>query len=606
MPRFRGRISGPAGYGLLSCLAIAALAGCSSIERTPKPLRASSADVGEPIDVPQIMVGTVAAETILDGYQPVVVHGYGLVVGLDGTGSSDVPPEVRAHILATAARHGIGSEQSGWGRLSPESLLNSPDTAVVVVQGVIPPGAPDGTLFDVRVSAHPTSSTSSLEGGRLYTADLLPAVHPEMGLRALPPTGSQQPAPLAQGGGPVFINPFADPTSPDDTVDRRTGWILNGGSVLKDMPLKLRLVQPSHTRASIIQDAVNTRFPQDRGTAYETAHGENDEAIAIRVPDEYAGSTEDFVELLRHTTIRQFAPESVAETIRRYVLENPATAFDAAWRWRALGPRCLPTIRQLYDNPQELPRLAALRAGASLGDPLVTPHLIHMAQSGSTGVRAQAIELLADMGLDPVIDQALRGLLDDPDLELRLAAYDALNQRGDPMIERFTVDDKFVVDVVESDFPMIYIAQVGMPRLALFGRDLSVRTPVTMTTWSRRFMMKGDGGDREIEVYYRPPDAIQGSSHLVDVNVADLIRFLGHSARPDKPLPGLGFSYSQVIGVLHQIWRQGYLEADFKAEQDRVLAAIIKQQHRGLVPQRPEFSDADAPATPASEESDGQ
>ncbi len=115
------------------------------------------------IEVPTILKGTVASEAFLDGYEPVVVHGYGLVVGLDGTGSSDVPPAVRAHMIAMASRRGIGSESSGYGRLSPEALLDSPDTAIVVVEGLIPPAATEDAKFDVRIFAYPTSSTTSLE-----------------------------------------------------------------------------------------------------------------------------------------------------------------------------------------------------------------------------------------------------------------------------------------------------------------------------------------------------------------------------------------------------------------------------------------------------------
>jgi hypothetical protein len=276
---------------------------------------------------------------------------------------------------------------------------------------------------------------------------------------------------------------------------------------------------------------------------------------------------------VRYTTIRQDAAERVAMSTRRYVLDNPAMSSAAAWRWEALGARALPVIRELYDEPQELPRLAALRAGARLDDPLVTPHLIEMAESGSADARRRAIKLLTGMGTDPRIDLALQELLNDDDLEVRLAAYEVVVGRAGPAVHRFVVGDKFVVDVVASNQPMIYITQAGMPRVAIFGIDLSVKIPLTVTTWSRRFMMMGDGEDEQVEVYYRPPDTSQGVTHLVDARIAELVRFLGRTTTPDNPLPGLGFSYSEVVGVLHQIWRQGYLEADFRPEQDRILAS---------------------------------
>jgi hypothetical protein len=54
-------------------------------------------------------------------------------------------------------------------------------------------------------------------------------------------------------------------------------------------------------------------------------------------------------------------------------------------------------------------------------------------------------------------------------------------------------------------------------------------------------------------------------------------------------MPGLGLSYSETIGALHQLWRQGYLKCDFKAEQDRILAAIIRSQKPDEAIDRPEF-----------------
>jgi hypothetical protein len=422
----------------------------------------------------------------------------------------------------------------------------------------------------------------------------------------MPPTGSRTPAALAEAKGALFINPFAEPAAVGlDTIDRRTGWILNGGVAQRDMPMKLRLISPSHGRALASQGAINTRFVQGPGQRDPTAHGESDEAIAITVPPSYYDDTETFVELVRYTTIRQDAAERVAASVRRYVLDNPAMASAAAWRWEALGPRTLPIIRELYDEPQELPRLAALRAGARLDDPLVTPHLIAMAESGSADVRRRAIKLLAGMGVDPRIDLALQGLLSDDDLEVRLAAYETLVERRGPAVHRFAVDAKFVVDVVASDRPMIYITQAGMPRVAIFDADLAVIRPLTVTALAQRFIMKGDLDEEQVEVYYRPPGAAVGVTNLVDARIPELVRFLGHTTTPDKPLPGLGFSYSEVVGVLHQIWRQGYLKADFRPEQDRILAAILRQQRRGTITDRPEFSDADLgwPESPAAGES---
>jgi hypothetical protein len=51
-------------------------------------------------------------------------------------------------------------------------------------------------------------------------------------------------------------------------------------------------------------------------------------------------------------------------------------------------------------------------------------------------------------------------------------------------------------------------------------------------------------------------------------------------------------TYCETVGILQQIWRQQYIKADFKAEQDRILAAIMRQSQETTVVERPEFSEA--------------
>ena len=235
----------------------------------------------------------------------------------------------------------------------------------MIVEAVIPQGAVEGYRFDVRVYAEPRSGTTSLEGGVLWTTKLRPGP-----LR----TGGARSAELAQAHGPVFVNPFAEPGAVGrDTIDRTSGRIMNGGVIIKDMPLKLQLLNPSHVRAMLLQRAINTRFTQEPMRRDPTARGESDDIIELHIPPSYAQETEEFIELLRHTTVAQANPEAVAMTIRRALLANPVVANAASLRWRALGSRVLPMIKDLYDHPEEAPRMAALRTGAKLNDPLVVP-----------------------------------------------------------------------------------------------------------------------------------------------------------------------------------------------------------------------------------------
>ena len=58
-----------------------------------------------------------------------------------------------------------------------------------------------------------------------------------------------------------------------------------------------------------------------------------------------------------------------------------------------------------------------------------------------------------------------------------------------------------------------------------------------------------------------------------------------------------------TIGAIHQLWRNGYIEADFKAEQDRVLAAIVRAQQFEESEDRPEF-ESDIPEPEEDEDPD--
>ena len=542
------------------------------------------------LDVDPMMRGTVASETAVAGLAPVVVRGYGLVVGLKETGGRLMPAEVRAMMVQELARRGIGNPTTspeGW---TPERLLDSADTAVVVVEGVIPPGATKGTKFDLRVSALPGTDVTSLEGGRLYTTDLRPG--PLM-------VGSRQAKIIAEGKGNIFINPFVEPgATRRDAVNRLVGRILDGGTTKEDMPLKLKLATSSHTRARTIQTAINSTFPREPRQKNETARGENADSVELTVPPSFDGKTEDFIQLVRHVPLDITATETTAIAIRRALIANPGSAEPAMWRFRALGKRALPVIQDLYEYAEEEPRMAALRAGAALDDPLVVRPLLDMARTGTTDNRIRAIGLLGDMGFNPDVDLGLRPLLDDTDVDVRLATYEALLKRKDPIITRMTIDEKFDVAIVPSEKEMVYVAQSGRPTIAVFGEDLSVDRPLTVSAWSNRLMLKADSGDEQLQVFFRQRPEVKPEIQLANPRLAEFIPFLGHTTSVERPLPGLGLSYGETIGAVHLLWRSGYLKCDFKAEQDRVLAAILRSQKDEELIERPEFEPDEDSVTP--------
>jgi hypothetical protein len=599
---------------MLALILLVPLAGCSSIERANRKPRAGNRTtrIDGSSAVSPMTRGTVGAECAILGWDdrtnpthvPTVVRGYGLVVGLNGTGSGDIPPEVRAHMLQHMARMGIGKTTAGFGHLKAETMLDSDDTAIVIVEGVIPQGSVGrkrtppiagrrpvllpGTSFDIMVSADPRTSTTSLEGGRLFTTELRPG--PLM-------AGSKQAASIAEAAGPLFINPFVgQPSAATTDITLRTGRILNGGQVTKDLPLKLMLLNPSHTRVRLIQDAINRRFPFEPGQGDDTATGENDSSIQLTVPPSMRDETDEFVNTVMRTTLAQSRAELVANNTRRQLLADPSLAPEAYWRWVALGPRALPFIRELYDHPEEAPRLVALRAGAALADPIVGGPLRTMGLEGTLAGRLEAADLMKKLPQDARTDVTLLKMLNDKDLEVRLRSYEALRDRRSRLLQTLALKNKFGIDLVASDYRTIYITQSRTPRIAVLGGDLEIARPMSVSTLDGRLLMREDETQDGLSLRYR--DSRTGEARLLQcrATVSDLIMTLAYKPLLENDPDGLNLSYGETVGVLHDVWKGGYLPGDFKAEQDRVLAELQRWGTLSDYQPRPDVGEGSEPA----------
>ncbi|HBS28211.1 MAG TPA: hypothetical protein DEB06_01890, partial [Phycisphaerales bacterium] len=573
---------------MLVILALAVAACDSTPKRTP---RARTPDIKAVRDTPSVLRNTIMAQSSLRGMEPVLVSGYGLVVGLDGTGSRDVPGPVRAVMEREMLALGVGREVGPFARLTPNELLDDPNTAVVIVSAIIPIGAPAGTRFDVQIDTLPGTSTTSLEGGTLYTTNLY---------RGLVRPASPATTALASARGPLFINPFASPERGAlDSVRRTQGRVLDGGWVIEPQPVFISLDAPSHTRARAMAEAINSRFPQQSGRA-PVARGRNEELVELTVPPEFRDDPDEFTSLIRYLRTEITFPEQAAVEYARALKEQPALSESLAWALQALGPIAIPAVRGLYEYPETRPRLAALTAGAKLGDLLVRPHLEDLALSGPPGLRPSAIALLAVLGEDPKINLFLRDLLNDPDVGVRVSAYEALDRRNDPSIERRTVPGKFTIDSVPSAEPMVYVTMQRAPKVVLFGSPLTLRRPVYVEAWNGRLMLTADSPEQpRVKVYYKDPRSEQGSSGEVRPELVELVEYMAHKTTPEEPAPGLDFSYSEVVGALAALLAKGGAAAAFVPETDRLALALLRSRQTEMGEDRPEVSD-EGPAPDAA------
>ena len=117
--------------------------------------------------IPTTDLGTTIGSLVeMSWPESIRLEGYNLVVGLRGTGSSECPPQIRTYLGQHIQR--LYPER----KINIEKFIRGPETAVVLVEGIMPAVASQDEYFDVRVTALPGTQTTSLEGGWLLGAEL--------------------------------------------------------------------------------------------------------------------------------------------------------------------------------------------------------------------------------------------------------------------------------------------------------------------------------------------------------------------------------------------------------------------------------------------------
>jgi len=561
--------------------------------------RAPSAPSGATFTGPTYLYNTIGSLTRLSNNTVQVVSGYGLVVGLNGTGSSEVPPQLREWLINEMVKHGVGrTKYRDALPTSPERLLASKNTAVVRVLGLIPPGAAAGSRFDLLITAA-DSNTTSLIGGRLWTTQLsLGGMNPDRFYRT----------PQAEGRGPVYMDP-RDRPSEGFGLDTN-GWqalVVAGGRVLEGRQFELVLNQPSRTRAAAISSRINERFPADPGAKKKTANAISPNVIELTIPGRFGDQARMFVDLVQYTFIdrsRGFMQYKAKELAER-LIEDPTQSQPISLAWKAMGANVGAVLRGYYEHPSLGVRLTALEAGAFVGDERTSQTLLELAQHEAPSVRIRVAEALISLPNSNNGNTALHTLLNDPIRSVRIAAYESLVRTASPLIERREIVDKFgeiklVIDRVPVSEPLIYITQKDYPRLVIFNPTLGFKAPTLAGIWNDRLMIRRDASDEPAELFYQYRDVEQGNrlitkQHKIDPTVATLVYILAHVPTYSDPQDGFSLTYGQVADAVYRFAEAGAIDAE--VEIDRSQLAILLENLRedddpsqgpGRAPDRPE------------------
>ena len=191
--------------------------------------------------------------------------GYGLVVGLDGSGDQTTQTPFTVQTITTMLQQlGINLPQTG-------TQMQLKNVAAVMVTASLAPFAQPGQTLDITVSS--IGNAKSLRGGTLLMTPLKGA---DGSIYAM---AQGNVLVGGTGGAPVGSKPTPNHLSvgriaAGATVERAVAMTLGQGNLIN-----LELNENSFSNARLVSDAINKRFGTD------TAAAQNGRVIRVRVPN---------------------------------------------------------------------------------------------------------------------------------------------------------------------------------------------------------------------------------------------------------------------------------------------------------------------------------
>lgn len=538
-------------------LGMMAVSGCWE-DQTPKPQPKKVVfEVLPPKEVPEVFKGTIFQLADSGNKDPFVVGGYGLVVGLAGTGNNrQVPLYVKNFMIREMLGHGYGSVGHDLEGVQPERVLADSRTSIVEVYGVMPPGARKGQAMDVVVQACTGSETTSLARGTLFRTDMF-----INGVDPMKPFGNIHSMMVSEG--PLFVNPgyaVAKETNAASAAGATKGSVIGGGRCMRDLPLLVKLRDPSMSVARAIEFRIQNKF-NDKAVARMM----DESKIYTYVPLRYEGDWQHFLGVAMHLYINQGPGFGAmkAKELADEALKPGAMLNNISYAWEGLGDDALPFVRRLYGEKAQDVAFAAARAGACIGDDSAAEALRDMAMTEGHSYQVEAIKTMRFLSDSPRINSLIKQVLQVKNAQAKIEAYRILSDRGDPSIITRLVGDFHMDRILTEGKMMVYARRTGSQRLAIFGQNTAIDTNIMYSVLNNKFTLTKSSDTGLLMAFDRSdPRYPEGRQAISRPDLADLVVRLGGSGTS-----GLGFSYAEVLGVIQGL-----------TEKHRVVDSIVVEE----------------------------
>ncbi|HEY7335609.1 MAG TPA: flagellar basal body P-ring protein FlgI [Bryobacteraceae bacterium] len=228
----------------------------------------------------------------LEGVRDNQLMGYGLIVGLNGTGDKRQTVFSAQALTNILQRMGVS--------VDPTTILVR-NMAAVMVTATLPPFAQPGTKIDITAAA--IGDASNLQGGMLL----------------LTPLSGADGKVYAAAQGNVLTGGFAAGRGGNSqSVNHPTVGRIPSGAIVEQAPpsvppgpkLKLQLHQSDFTTAAKVADALNKHFSSP-GAAAPVAHAISSALVDVDLPQDWVGRPVEFVAEMENLTVDADHPERI-------------------------------------------------------------------------------------------------------------------------------------------------------------------------------------------------------------------------------------------------------------------------------------------------------
>lgn len=461
----------------------------------------------EPIDLDSST--TVGSKTTIGNSESIIVSGVGLVYGLPGTGSSATPGGWRLMLEDSLKKQKL---------TNLKELLDDPGktTSLVLLSGLIPPGARKGDAIDVQITLPDESKTTSLKGGRLLLCDLY-NTDTTGNIKSLvrdgrptAPDGAIRKGDVwAKVEGPITAGQFvpsngkAAPieTDADGQPVFKLGRIWGGGRVIKPRPYTILLNQGSQSpqMAATMAERINSTFHGNADPNLKVANAQNRELILLNVPTSYRNNHYRFLLVTRQVPLLAASIDGMYRKRLEEELLDPATTLTAAVKLEALGNNSMRSLRVGLESPSPWVRFASAEALTYLGQTDGASELARLAEE-HLALRAPCLKALSAMD-DAACTDRLADLMANSDPVLRYGAFLALRlaDENNSAARGTLVNNSFWLHQLAPSSPaLVHLTSERRCEIALFGDSVKLRGPFTLPVGNEFTVRVDANGDATV------------------------------------------------------------------------------------------------------------